>query len=159
MAKELPLQRICELLKYDEESGTLLWKKNRGGTAKLGDVAGCRNSVGYLQVYIDNIPYYAHRIIYALAHAQKSIKFIDHVDGDRGNNKLPNLREVSPAVNAQNNKVRGTSLSRDGWCSSITKNYQQKHLGCFKNEEEAHSAYLSAKQIYHPEAMRNIYGN
>ena len=155
MAKELPLQRIYELLRYDEELGTLTWKMNRGGNIKEGTVAGCVNTAGYVQVYIDNVPYYAHRVIYALATSQKSIKFIDHIDGDRRNNRLSNLREVSSAINAQNNKARGTNLSRDGWCSSIATNYQQKHLGYFDTEEEAHFAYLTAKKLYHPEARRN----
>ena len=155
MAKELPLQRVCDLLRYEEETGNLLWKTNRGGKTKSGAVAGCLNTSGYVQVYIDNTPYYAHRIIYALINKQKSIKFIDHIDGNRSNNRLSNLREVSSIVNAQNNKARGTTLSRDGWCSSITTNYQQKHLGYFDTEEEAHAAYLAAKKIYHPEARRN----
>ena len=154
MAKELPLQRIYELLKYDEESGNLLWKTDRLNT-KAGKVAGCLNTAGYVQVYLDNVPYYAHRIIYALSFSQKAFEFIDHVDGNRSNNRLNNLREVSSAANAQNNKVRGTTLSRYGWCSSITTNYQQKHLGYFDTEEEAHQAYLEAKKIYHPEARRN----
>lgn len=154
MANDLPLQRISELLRYEEETGNLLWKISRGA-AKMGTVAGFLSRGGYIQVRIDYTLYYAHRIIYALAHSQSSLTVIDHIDGNPRNNRLLNLREVSQGVNLQNNKVRGTYARGVRWRAKIETNYKQKHLGCFDTEAEAHAAYLAAKKIYHPEAKRN----
>tara|TARA_R110000796_G_C14254252_1_gene399027 strand:- start:2 stop:469 length:468 start_codon:yes stop_codon:yes gene_type:complete len=155
MAKELPLQRISELFRYDEETGNLYWKIDRGQRGKINTVAGHLGPYGYVLVGFDNKLYRAHRIIYALAYAQSPLKDIDHIDGDRSNNRLINLREVSRSVNLQNNKSRGTAVFRDRWQAGIRVNSKRKHLGHFDTEEEAHQAYLAAKKIYHPEARRN----
>ena len=155
MAKELPLHRICELLRYDKETGNLYWKIGRRKTAKIDTVAGSLESIGYIVVKIDGSKYKAHRIIYALAYLKSAFGDIDHIDGDRRNNRLDNLREVSRSVNAQNNKARGTTRSAGRWKAQIETNYKKKNLGLFDTEEEAHAAYLAAKKIYHPEARRN----
>lgn len=155
MAKELPLQRICELFRYDEETGNLYWKIDRGQHGKIDTVAGHLSPSGYVLVGFDNKIYRAHRIIYALAYAQSPLKDIDHIDGDRSNNRLINLREVSRSVNLQNNKVRGTWLIGSRWEAKIVTNQKQTYLGRFDTEAEAHQAYLAAKKIYHPEAKRN----
>jgi len=156
MTKELPLQRIRELLRYDEETGHLYWKIVGGRRAKGDTAAGYLHRLsGYVKIKIDYNIYFAHRVIYALASSQTSFGFLDHINGDRSDNRLLNLREVSSAVNAQNNKVRGTFLDRGRWRSKIETNAKVTNLGSFNTEEEAHAAYLAAKKIYHPEARRN----
>ena len=156
MAKELALQRICELLRYDGETGILYCKINRGGHVQIDKIAGHLHlNSGYSKVKIDGVTYRSHRVIYALAYSKKSFGFLDHINGERSDNRLLNLREVSSAVNAQNNKVRGTYLDRGRWRSKIETNAKVTYLGNFDTEEEAHQAYLAAKKIYHPEAKRN----
>ena len=155
MAKELPLQRISELFRYDEETGNLYWKTNKGQRGKIDTIAGHLGPSGYVLVGFDKKVYRAHRIIYALAYSQSPLKDIDHIDGDRSNNRLINLREVSRSVNIQNNKVRGTWLVGSRWEAKIVTNQKQTYLGRFDTEAEAHQAYLAAKKIYHPEAKRN----
>jgi excinuclease UvrABC ATPase subunit len=155
MLKELPLQRISELFRYDEETGSLYWKINRGRRGKINTVAGNLNPSGYVHVRIDGILYKAHRVIYALAYLKSHILEIDHIDGDRSNNRLGNLREVSRSVNTQNTKARGTWKWQGRWKAQIMANYKKISLGSFDTEEEAHQAYLAAKKIYHPEAKRN----
>jgi hypothetical protein len=155
MAKELPLQRICELLRYDEETGDLYWKIDRTGAAKTGTVAGSLDKEGYTTVKIDKSIYKAHRVIYGLSYSLSSFEEIDHIDGNKSNNKLSNLRAVSRAVNQQNNKVRGTYQHRNCWQAVLKANGKKRYLGSFDTEEEAHQAYLAAKKIYHPEAKRN----
>ena len=147
--KELPLQKICNLLEYIPETGDLTWKCRRGGKAKKGDIAGCLTKAGYRQIYIDNVPYYAHRIALALQ-LNRQVGEVDHKDGVRYNNKLDNLREVTRLGNSQNIKGKGTSFTPLGWAAAITVNYKKKHLGYFATEEQAHTAYLNAKQKHHP---------
>lgn len=147
--KELPLQKIYNLLEYNPETGDLVWKCNRGGKAKKGDIAGCLTKQGYRQIYIDNVPYYAHRIALALQ-LNRQVGEVDHRDGIRYNNKLENLREITRLGNSQNTKGKGTCLTKWGWSAGITVNYKKKHLGYFDTEEQAHAAYMSAKQKLHP---------
>jgi hypothetical protein len=155
MAKELPVQRIKELLRYDEETGNLYWKTSGSGRLGIDTKAGYLRKSGYVVIGIEGSVYAAHRVVYALAYSQSIVGCVDHIDGNTSNNRLSNLREVSASVNQQNNKARGTCLDRGRWRASIRKNYKRTYLGYFDTEEAAHQAYLEAKKIYHPEARRN----
>lgn len=157
MAKELPLQRICDFLQYDQQTGHLTWKQARGKGIKSGDKAGCKTVTGYVQVYIDNKPYLAHRLVYALNTGKSIFGDVDHIDGNRSNNVFSNLREVSKAENAKNRISRGTFPVSTKWVSGLTVDYKKKHLGTFDTEEQAHEAYLAAKRLYHPQAEGRKY--
>lgn len=157
MAKDLPLQRICELLRYDDNTGKLYWKSNRGGGVVKDDEAGCIAATGYVQIYIDNVPYTAHRLVYAMNTGKEVFQNIDHIDGNRTNNLFNNLREATESSNAKNRVSLGCSKVSSGWAAKITVDYKQKHLGIFKSKEEAHTAYLAAKSKYHPESTERKY--
>ena len=152
MIKKIDVEEFKTLFDVLDD-GTLLWKVNRGKGVKAGDEAGCVTKHGYRQVYVKNVPYYAHRIVLALT-LGRDVSFVDHVDGNKTNNKPSNLKEVTQSQNAKNRvgKNLGASLAPSGWASSITVNYVSKHLGYFNSKEEAQKAYLEAKTIYHPEA-------
>lgn len=99
---------------YDETSPTgLRWKVPRFGgegsrIRKPGDVAGTMRSDGYINmgIQINHVRYrtLGHRVIWFLAHGSLPPEDmeIDHIDGDRRNNKLENLRAVQPAINLRN---------------------------------------------------------
>lgn len=157
MAKALPLQRICELLRYEESTGKLYWKMNRGSGVTKDSEAGCIATTGYVQVYVDNVPYTAHRIVYAIKTGKEVFQNIDHIDGNRTNNVFSNLREATPSSNAKNRVSLGYSKVPSGWAAGITVDYKQKHLGIFKSPEEAHQAYLEAKKLYHPQSTGRKY--
>lgn len=157
MAKALPLQRICELLRYDNSTGKLYWKMNRGNGVTKDSEAGCVAATGYVQVYVDNVPYTAHRIVYAINTGKEVFQNIDHIDGNRTNNVFSNLREATPSSNAKNRISLGYSKVPSGWVAGITVDYKQKHLGIFKSPEEAHQAYLEAKKLYHPQSTERKY--
>lgn len=76
---------------------------------------------------------------------------IDHIDRNRKNNSLDNLRIVTNQQNAFNRTAKGYCFDKSSgkWMSYITINKKLKFLGRFKTEEEARSAYLKAKDIYH----------
>ena len=157
MAKALPLQRICELLRYDKSTGKLYWKAKRGGNIVEGDEAGCIAATGYVQIAIDNVPYTAHRIVYAMNIGKEIFQNIDHIDGNKTNNLFNNLREATESSNAKNRVSLGCSKVPSGWAAKITVDYKPKHLGIFKSKEEAHKAYLDAKKEYHPESTGRKY--
>lgn len=63
---------------------------------------------GYMRVYINNTAYSVHRLVFEAFHGYCP-KYIDHIDGDRANNKLENLREVTQSENMHNAMRNGHS--------------------------------------------------
>jgi hypothetical protein len=76
---------------------------------------------------------------------------IDHIDRNRLNNSLSNLRLVTQDVNAKNRDGKGIKLDkRSGkWEARIRVNKKYIHLGTFDNKSDARSAYIIAKEKYH----------
>ena len=83
---------------------------------------------------------------------------IDHVNGDRGDNRIANLRDVDHKTNSQNERraraintsgFLGVSKQGNKWQASIRHGGKQLYLGLFAAKEEAHSAYLAAKRLLH----------
>lgn len=84
---------------------------------------------------------------------------LDHIDGNRANNKLSNLREATQSQNCANAKLRSNNTSgfkgvyyhpKTGkWKSQIKKDGVSRHLGLFPTPEEAHKAYVkAAKELF-----------
>lgn len=150
-------ERLHELLKYNAETGLFTWVKVRRG-CRIGGVAGCRMKSGYIIIRLDDELFYAHRLVWLYVHGKWPIDQLDHIDGNRANNKLSNLREVSNLENAQN--IRGPkSKNRSGflgvrkenskWLAEIKVNYKPIRIGLFATPEEAHEAYILTKRRLH----------
>ncbi len=103
--KPLPsLERLQELFEYRPDTGKLINRIARGGL-KVGDVAGLKSPDrfgGYVTVYVDCQPYRGHRICFKIHHGRDPDGQIDHINGDRADNRIANLREVTPLQNARN---------------------------------------------------------
>lgn len=102
--------------------------------------------------------YKAHRLAFLSMTGEWPTGEVDHMDGDRLNNRFGNLRDVSHAVNLQNRR-NATSRSESGilgvqknwnkWYAVITTNGQSKNLGGYATPEEASAVYLQAKRRLH----------
>ncbi|MBG6209237.1 hypothetical protein IWQ49_003908 [Labrenzia sp. EL_126] len=104
----LPSQaRLLELFDYDETTGNLRFRKSRGGK-RAGSLCGTL-CYGYIQVSIDERVYRAHRVIFKMAFGREPIGYVDHIDGNRSNNRLENLREATPWQNSLNRVAPSTS--------------------------------------------------
>jgi hypothetical protein len=80
---------------------------------------------------------------------------VDHIDGNKTNNNISNLRWVTHSENNQNKRTtKGYTFYRrfNKWLAQICVNKKPIFLGYHDNEEEARQAYLDAKKIYHPSA-------
>jgi len=102
--------------------------------------------------------YLVSRIIYKLnnpdwdIHDTSITNIIDHIDNNKENNSIENLRVVNQSQNCQNrNGVKGYTWvkRRNKYQVQITINYKSHWLGLYDTEEEAREAYLNAKEIYH----------
>lgn len=151
-------EQVREIFAYDPIVGIVLWRSPKANCVKIGDRAGNRRQDGYRSIEVGGKAYFEHRLIWAHVHGEWPLKHIDHINGDRSDNRLSNLREASVQENAQNRKRRsdnksgfaGVSRHKDGkWVSSITVAQTSKYLGIFKTPEEARDAYLQAKATFH----------
>ncbi len=110
---------------------------------------------GYIQIklWIDNKKYnlFAHQFAWYLVH-RECVKQIDHINGIRDDNRICNLRAVTNQQNSFNRtKAKGYSWdkARNKWVTQIHINGKKIYLGRFDSEEDARTAYLQAKEIYH----------
>lgn len=146
-----------EIFDYDPETGDIKWKINKG-SAKAGKKAGKINCKGYLVVTINRVYYQGHRLAWLHYYGEWPSFHIDHIDHDKTNNSIKNLRDVSISENMQNqvkaksnNKsgFLGVSSSKQGFYAEIKANGKRIYLGFYKTARDAHDAYLKAKREMH----------
>ena len=142
-------------------AGYLIRKKN-------GKPCGQRSNhpTGYAQVSVGGKKLYAHRIIYAIAHGTMPKGQIDHVNGNRVDNRIENLRDVSSSENNHNRKMNKNNSSgfpgvywssqHQKWRAYIKVDYQRICLGIFDNFADAVKARKMAKIKYHPSSPEAI---
>jgi len=113
MCRSISREYAAARLTLDEATGQLLWKsaaKNK--TRVIGKPAGRVEANGYWHVKIDNVLHASHRLIWLLVYGEWPTGMIDHIDGDRTNNRISNLRDVDAKGNGANRtKVRKDSKS------------------------------------------------
>jgi hypothetical protein len=159
---ELTQQILNDLFEYRD--GLLFWKVDRRGNKIKGKQASrFKKSNGYHEVTISKKKYYAHRVIFMMFHGRWPEQ-IDHIDGDRSNNVLSNLREANNAQNNRNTGLRSTNMSgfkgvsyyksNRKFIAKITVNYKSIHLGCFPTAQDAHEAYKKAALELHGDFAR-----
>jgi hypothetical protein len=93
--------QLNQLFTY--KNGELFWKTPKKGI-NVGDKAGTTLSTGYRSVFIDGKRQYEHRVIFML-HNDYLPKEIDHIDGNKTNNLIENLREANRSKNMQNTSL------------------------------------------------------
>jgi hypothetical protein len=142
-----------ELIKYAIKSGAK-YDKDTGTIFGLSGRAIKRMSYGYIDfaILIDgkchHIP--GHQFAFYFEYGFLP-EIIDHIDRNRSNNKISNLRQASKLMNNRNRTAKGYYLHNQTgkYCAQITVNYRHIHLGCFDTIDEATLAYNDAKAKYH----------
>lgn len=155
----LTAARLRELFNYDPETGFFYCKKRRTGSpTTIGDRVGGLNSIGYVQLRVDNNVYLCHRLAWLYVYGTQA-KEIDHIDGDRANNRLSNLRLTTSSQNKANRgRQKNNSSGYKGvcwdkknkkWCAHIMVSRRNVWLGRHSTALEAHEAYKrEAVKIY-----------
>jgi hypothetical protein len=146
--------------------GPEAWRSLVNRYHKIGAVPGCV-SQGYHRITIGGRTWGAHQLAWLYHYGALPDQPIDHINGNRLDNRISNLRLVTYSENSQNSNktraasgVRGvhksriTARNKKPWMSQIVVNGKQKKLGRFNTIEEAKAAYDAARLLYHPKAVR-----
>jgi hypothetical protein len=155
----LTQEKLKKLLRYDASSGVFYWEKTISNRAVAGSVAGYIDGHGYIAIGIGRKLHRAHRLAWLYVFGTFPKADIDHINKDRKDNRIENLRLATRAQNLQNcfkksnntSGVTGVSWNKrtQKWEAHITSNYKKVFLGLFDSIEDATNARLSAKKKYH----------
>lgn len=104
---DLTATRLRELVAYDVETGIFTARVDRGLKIKAGAVLGnTSHHAGYRTVRVDYARFLAHRLACLYVHGEWPCGEIDHIDGDKDNNRIGNLRVVTRQQNRWNSPLR-----------------------------------------------------
>ena len=147
-------EQLKKLLDYDPETGFFKWKIANSYRIKIGDVAGYINGSdgsGYIIITVSNKPYGAHRLAWLYTHGKFPEDQIDHINKDKTDNRLVNLRAVSGKENARNKFIPTNNTSghigviwhakNNRWIVKVSKVY----YGSFECKPDA---ITKAKEVY-----------
>ena len=149
-------------VEYDPLTGAFFRRKKTNRRVVIGARADFQGPRGYRRIVVDGHRIYAHQAawIYVYGSPPDAGLQIDHINGDKGDNRISNLRAVTASVNSQNERksrpntrsgLLGAhwSSNRNTWRSSIKVGGRVISLGVFKSPEDAHEAYIKAKRKLH----------
>ena len=152
------IEHLRSSLAYDAHTGTFTWKDHKKRPDLNGKLAGSPQSAGYWAIAIHNKKQLAHRLAWAYVTGEWPTQHIDHINGDKRDNRFCNLRQVTRLGNLQNmrkatkaNKIGllGVSAHQGKWRAQIMVNGVITRKSGFATPEAAHEAYLELKRKLH----------
>lgn len=157
---KLTHERLKQLVSYNPETGLFTRLIATSRSTKVGEQIGTIHRSGYIYAMLDYETFSAHRLAWFYVHGKMPKYDIDHINGNKTDNRISNLRDVKMQVNMQNErKPRKTNTSgylgayfrkeRNKWVALLTVDGKQKRFGSFNTPEEAHQEYLRVKRFYH----------
>lgn len=169
--------QLRELLRYDPDTGKLFWKcrpremfaserlyRSWNSRRKDAEAMTHVNTNGYKVGIVLKKGCKAHRAAWALHYGEWPSLDLDHINGDKTDNRISNLREATLSENKRNTKMyrnnkcgfKGVHWSKSSaaWSSRIGYKGVQIALGKFETPEAAHAAYCEAAKIYHGKFAR-----
>lgn len=159
-------EQLSTVLECIPETGSLTWKPRvesspyikAWNTKYAGKQAGNLTGLGYLHTQAFGRRLFVHRIVWLFAHNEWPPTLLDHVNGDRADNRISNLRAVPHAINLRNQALRRTNKSgvmgvhwsaqRRKWVAKIVVGGRTIILGHFDSVDEAASARKEADRQY-----------
>jgi hypothetical protein len=160
----LTQDELKRLLSYDLNTGNFTWNISKKGINLDKSAGSIHANDGYCRIRIDGVPYSAHRLAWLYVHGSWPKVVIDHIDGDRSNNRLSNLREATLRQNQFNRKVKctsstgvkGVSLDRRGKRFQVQIKIEgvKKFIGYFNTISEGAAAYNAIAKTIHGQFFR-----
>jgi hypothetical protein len=148
-------ERLHEMFEYRDG---VLYRKISLGCTKAWDVAGFVNDRGYTAINIGKQCIGAHRLIWMMHHGFMP-KLIDHIDGNRSNNRIENLREADRNENSHNKSIHRNNTSgckgvtwhkKSGkWLAQIVCRGKHHYLGVYESIDQANNVVRKARDMLH----------
>lgn len=152
------IEHLRTSLDYNADTGVFTWRAHKRRPDLIGKQAGAAQSAGYWAIAIHNRKQLAHRLAWAYVTGEWPTQHIDHINGDKRDNRFCNLRQVSRFGNLQNmrkatkaNKIGllGVSAHQGKWRAQIMAKGKIIRKSGFDTPEAAHEAYLALKRQLH----------
>ena len=151
-------ERLLQVFDYNPDTGVFKRKLKQTGVSQ-GAVSGSRNNEGYLVTSVDSKIYKCHRLAWFYMVGKWPEGQIDHINGQKDDNRFQNLRDVSKVQNTQNQRraqrsnkstgVLGTYKVGSKFAARVSHNNKKVYLGLYATIEEAQAAYVAAKRLLH----------
>lgn len=150
---------LKEILRYEPETGAFTWNRQRKNGALAGDVAGHVSGEGYWAIGIGGVHWQAHRVAWFYVHGEWPQQLVDHINQNKLDNRMVNLRKVTISENRQNMGKYKTNTSghkgvhwfraTERWQAQIQHEGKRYHLGFYKRIEDAVQAYAKGAARLH----------
>jgi HNH endonuclease len=170
-----PRALVRQLLSYDADTGVFTWRPRpremftREGMWRwwnkqfAGKIAGCPVAAGYIRIGLLGVTYRAHRLAWLYVHGEPVPDVPDHIDTDRTNNRIDNLRAATDADNQANSRmqsnnqtgVKGVTRRKRGFEAHIMRHGKWHYIGCFPTLEAAATARREAAERLHGKFVRH----
>ena len=158
---------VKTIFDYDPVNGLLIRKIATSSKAKVGSIAGSKKGHKYARVSVNNKMFYVHHVVW-LWHHKDLPKELDHINRDRFDNRIENLRPTDRSANNINTKVRSNNTSGisgvsfdkryNKWHVRIGVNGSAVHVGYFDDLETARQKRLEAIDLYYEFTQDNANG-
>lgn len=148
------MKKFKEYLEYMPDIGEFKWIKcSRRNNSLVNKIAGNIDLQGYKRIGLFRKTYKVHRLVWLFENGEWPKYQIDHIDGNKLNNVITNLRDVKHRENVSNHQchrngklVGVTFCKKSGkYRARITINKKEMYIGRFKTKELAHKAYINKK--------------
>jgi hypothetical protein len=156
---------LHEFFHYNPDTGIFSRKKCTGRSTKVGEIVGSHKGNGYLMLCLKSRLYLAHRIAWLYVYGQMPVSNIDHINGNKSDNRICNLRLANQSQNIANSMLskanksgfKGVRWRKDigKWTAAIMVNYKHISLGSYLVKEDAAQAYKKASIKYFGEYAKN----
>lgn len=157
--------QLKEVLEYDPISGNWTWLKTLANRALKGSSAGYINNIGYKMITIYGKLYQSSRLAFLYQTGSMPEKYVDHIDGNRSNDKWSNLREATATQNQFNKPMQKNNTSgrkgvswdkrKNKWVARLWIKRKCVYQEYFNNRQDAIYARENVETIYHGEFRRS----
>lgn len=150
-------EKLAMEFSYHPETGNFIRLRYASFRARAGALCTAKDAHGYVIITFRNLRVKAHRLAWFIMTETIPKETVDHINGDRSDNRFSNLRCASKSLNCHNQisptrnstGLRGVTKLKgcnERYSASVSHKGVKKHIGCFSSAALAHQAYLKEKQ-------------
>lgn len=157
-------EELLRAMTYNPQTGIFSWNKSRRGIRDKNN-AGCVTKRGYVNIYINNKKYLAHRLAWFYVHGEWPAEQIDHINGRKDDNSIDNLRLANGCENQLNRRkdcrntsgIKGVCWHKNNkkWQAQTSVNGKEYYLGQYTNIKDAERAVIDFRNKHHKEFINH----